>query len=262
MNPAVMAVSVSVGLLAGMLLCLDAGFRLGRRAARRQALSHEGIGALEGAVYALLGLLLGFTFAGATSRFEAHRQLIVKEANAIGTAYLRLDELPAESQPEMRRLFRDYLDARLQLQASLREGKAAGREMAGREMERSSRLQEEIWSRGVAGSRLDPSQNSARLLLPALNEMFDVTTERAVAFQAHLPRLIFYLLMFIALMSALLAGYSMAKRKARSLLHMLLYAACISATIYAVTDLEFPRAGLIRVDAADSALLQLRDAIR
>lgn len=257
MNPAGMTVAVSIGLFAGMLLCLDVGYRLGCRASHRQTSSHEGIGALEAAVYALLGLLLGFTFAGATSRFDAHRQLIVKEANAIGTAYLRLDELPAEAQPEMRRLFRDYLDARLRMQASLPDLKAAGREM-----ERSAQLEREIWARAVASSRLDPSQNAARLLLPALNQMFDVTAERSVAFQAHLPPLIFYLLMFIALMSSLLAGYSMAKRKSRSLLHMFLFAACISATIYAVTDLEYPRVGLIRVDAADSALLQLRDSIR
>jgi hypothetical protein len=202
-------------------------------------------------------LLLGFTFSGATSRFEAHRQLVVKEANAISTAYLRLDELPAPSQTEMRRLFRDYLDARLRVQRRLPD-----LNVAKREMERSSQLEQEIWSRAVAGSRLDASQNSARLLLPALNAMFDVATERAVAFQAHLPPLIFYLLMFIALMSALLAGYSMAKRKSRSLLHMLLYAGCIAATIYAVTDLEYPRVGLIRVDGADSALLQLRQSIQ
>jgi hypothetical protein len=257
MSPVVMAVAVSVGLFVGMLLCLDAGFRIGRSASRNQPSSHEGIGALEAAVYALLGLLLGFTFSGATSRFDAHRQLVVKEANAIGTAYLRLDELPAPSQPEMRRLFRDYLDARLRVQDSLPELKSAAQDAV-----QSVHLQEEIWSRALAGTRLDATQNSARLLLPALNEMFDVTTERAVAFQAHLPPLIFYLLMFIALMSALLAGYSMAKRKSRSWLHMLLYAACISATIYAVTDLEYPRAGLIRLDAADSALLQLRNSIR
>jgi len=50
----------------------------------------EGIGAMEGAVFALLGLL-GFSYSGATSRLEARRNLIVQEANAIGTAYLRID---------------------------------------------------------------------------------------------------------------------------------------------------------------------------
>ena len=68
---------------------------------------------MEAAVFALLGLLLGFSFAGGTSRLDARRQLIVQEANAIGTAYLRLNLLPSTEQPEMRRLFREYVDARL-----------------------------------------------------------------------------------------------------------------------------------------------------
>jgi hypothetical protein len=62
--------------------------------------------------------------------------------------------------------------------------------------------------------------------------------------------------------SGMLAGYAMAERKKRSWLHMLLYAAAISLTIYAVLDLENPRSGLIRLDSADRALTKLRDAIR
>lgn len=252
MNPTVMV----PGLFVGMLLCIDLGYRLGRRA-QRDSLWHEGIGALEAAVYALLGLLLAFAFAGATSRFEAHRLLSVKEANAIGTAYLRLDQLPADQQPEMRRLLRDYLSIRLQVQAQVSNDGTPEREVA-----RSAQLQQQIWSRAVTASRMDLTQNSARLLLPAINEMIDVTTERGEAFHAHLPNLVFYLLLFLALMSALLAGYAMAKRKRRSLLHMFLYAACVSATIYAITDLDHPRSGLIRVDTADQALLQLRDSMQ
>jgi len=256
MNPTTVSVVVAIALFVGMLLCLDLGYRLGRRA-QHEASWHEGVGALEAAVYALLGLLLGFTFSGATSRFEAHRQLSVKEANAISTAYLRLDELPQDRQPEMRGLFRDYLGARLKVQASLPDLVAAERAVA-----QSIRLQQQIWSRAIVATRADPTQSAARLLLPAINNMIDVTAERAVALQTHLPALIFYLLIFIALMSALLAGYGMAKRRKRSLLHMVLYAGCISATIYTVTDLEHPRSGLIRVDSADRALLQLRDLIQ
>ena len=83
---------------------------------------------MEAAVFALLGLLLGFSFAGGTSRLESKRQLIV-QANAIGTAYLRLDELPPNDQPEMRRLYRDYLDARLRVYEKLPDLNAAEQEM-------------------------------------------------------------------------------------------------------------------------------------
>ena len=65
-------------------------------------------------MFALLGLLLAFSFSGAASRFEDRRHLITQETNAIGTAYLRIDLLPGDAQPKMRELFRHYLDSRLE----------------------------------------------------------------------------------------------------------------------------------------------------
>jgi non-ribosomal peptide synthetase component F len=200
---------------------------------------------------------LGFSFAGGTSRLEAKRQLVVQEANAIGTAYLRLDEVPLNEQAEMRRSFRYYLDARLRVYERLPDLKAAEQELA-----RAEKIQQEIWSRAVSASHNDPTQNTARLLLPALNEMIDVTTARTIAMHTQLPLLIFTLLTGVALVSGLLAGYAMAKRRSRSWLHIVLYAVVIAVTIYSVLDLEYPRFGLIRIDAADKALLQLRDSIR
>ena len=133
---------------------------------------------------------------------------------------------------------------------------------AEQELARVGELQKEIWSRAVAASRNDPTQNTARLLLPAINEMIDITTARTIAMHTQLPRLIFVLLSAVSLTSGLLAGYAMAKRESRSWLHTVLYAAVIAVTIYAVLDLEYPRFGLIRLDFADKALLQLRDSIR
>jgi hypothetical protein len=135
-------------------------------------------------------------------------------------------------------------------------------EAAEQELEQVKELQKQIWLRVVAASRNDSTQNIARLLLPAINEMIDVTTARTVAMNTQLPRLIFLLLTAVALVSGLLAGYAMAKRRSRSWLHMLLYSAVIAVTVYAVLDLEYPRFGLIRLDAADKALVQLRESMR
>jgi hypothetical protein len=131
-------------------------------------------------VFALLGLLLGFSFSGSITRMDTKRQLIVQEANAIGTAYLRLDQLPASEQPEMRRLFRQYVDARLRVYDKLPDLKAADQQL-----QRGTELQHEIWSRAVSACRGDPTQNSARLLLPAINEMIDISTTRTIAMHTH-----------------------------------------------------------------------------
>lgn len=258
MNPALWSVGISAALFSLMMACLEIGYRIGHRdSGKHPEGAHAGIGAVEAAVFALLGLLLGFTFAGATSRLDTRRELIVHEANAIGTAYLRLDLLPAIDQPQMHKLFRDYLDARVRAYEKLPNLKSAEEEMA-----RAERLQEDIWSHAVGSSRTDSTQNVARLLLPAINEMIDVTASRRVALYTHLPVLIFALLIFVALLSGLLAGYAMAERRSRSSLHMLLYALVVSLTVYAVLDLDYPRSGLIRLHAADQALRQLRDSIR
>jgi hypothetical protein len=246
------------GLFVGILSCLEIGYRIGRNKSKKtHELAYEGTGTIEAALFALLGLLLGFSFAGATSRLESRHQLIVREANAIGTAYLRLGLLPASDQPEIRHLFRDYLDARVRAYE-----KSANREPAWQDFVRASDIQQQIWSQALAATRADNSNNAARLLLPALNEMIDIATSRALARELHLPALMFYLLISIALLTALLAGYAMSKRQSRSWLHILLYAAIVSITICAIFDFDNPRYGLIKVDAADKALLRLHDSIR
>jgi hypothetical protein len=171
MNPILWAAALSTTVFVGTLGCLELGYRWGHRSTTRERdLAHEGIGAIEAAVFALLGLLLGFSFAGATSRLDTRRHLIVEEANAIGTAYLRLDLLPSSSQPEIRQLFRRYLDARLSAYDKLPDPQAAAQELA-----RAAQMQQDLWSRAVMATRQDPLKESARLLLPAINEMIDIT---------------------------------------------------------------------------------------
>jgi hypothetical protein len=210
--------------------------------------------ALSIAIFAALLACLDF---GYTGRLDARRQLSVQEANAIGTAYLRVDLLPEASQPPIRKLFREYLESRLKVKAYLSDDAALEKQLA-----HSADLQQVIWSNVVTEAQKDPSGNAARLLLPALNEMIDVTTSRYIAMHTHLPTLVFALLVGVALLSSLLAGHAMAKRGRRSWLHMLLYAGIVALTLYVVLDLENPRVGLIRLDAADKAMTDLLQSIR
>jgi hypothetical protein len=257
MNPGQRAVVISICLFFGMVVFLEVGFRIGRYVSRKIESAHEGTSTIQAAVFALLGLLLGFTFANGISHLDQRRLLIIQESNAISTAYLRLDLLPANQQPEMHQLFRQYLDTRLSVYEKLPDV------MAAREgLEHAAELQQQIWSHAMAASREDSTQNVARLLLPALNDMIDVTTSRTIALHTHLPPLIFGLSISVALPSGLLAGYDMARRKSRSWFHGLLYAMVISITIFTVLDLDYPRFGLIRLTAADNALTELRDSIR
>src|SRR5262245_9943511 len=105
-NSWLQSAGVALFTFVAMLVVFESGYRIGQRQAARKPTAHEGTGPIEAAIFALLGLLFGFAFAGATSRLEARRQLIVQEANDIGTAYLRIDLLPPDAQPAMRHAFR------------------------------------------------------------------------------------------------------------------------------------------------------------
>ncbi len=250
--------AVAVTLFLAMIAALEAGRRLGlRRQANDPEGERSGTSAIEGAVFALLGLLIAFTFTGASSRFDARRHLVVEEANAIGTAWLRLDLLPAEDQPAIRDAFRAYVDARLDVYRLLPDVQAAERQQ-----QHAVALQGEIWSLGCAGAVKDGRVYVATLLLPALNQVFDISSSRVASAFVHVPELILAMLIGLALLAAFLAGHAMATPKGRSWLHILAFAFIMSLTIYVIVDLEFPRMGLIRMDSADRPMLEMRDAMK
>jgi len=247
------------GLLLGMLAASEIGRRLGiARIARDPEGLPKGVGAVEGAVFALLGLLLAFSFSGAASRFEDRRHLIREETNAIGTAYLRVDLLPADAQPELRDLFRRYLDGRLQTYRNVSDVAATQAKLVA-----DQALQKEIWSKAVSASmRPGVPTPTAQLLLPALNDMIDITTTRVVATRNHPPIEIFFMLAGISVVSALLVGYGASVNKNHSWLHTLVFSVVLSLTAYIILDLEYPRFGLIRVDGADITLEELKESMR
>jgi hypothetical protein len=253
------AMLLSVGLLAAMLAIHEVGRRLGHSRNRR-GLKDDGAtaSAVGAAVFALLGLLLAFTFSGAASRFEARRHLITTEANAIGTAYLRLDLLPADAQPALRRLFRDYLE--LRILASRERGDANAAAIVAAD---ALSLQKRIWAAAVAASgRAEVPPAVRQLVVPALNDMIDISTTRAAAAENHPPVVIPALLVGLCLLSALIVGHSAATGSRNSWFYPVVFSATMALTLYVVIDLEYPRQGLIRVDAADKTLSDLRPALR
>ncbi len=248
----------AVGLFAGMLMLFEAGRYVGRnRLMRDPDGASMGAGPAEAAVFSVLGLLLAFTFSGAASKFEVRRHLITEEVSAIGTAYLRIDLLPGAARPEMRQLFQRYLDDRIENYRQ-REDVAAAQALKS-EVEA---LQAQIWATAVSACQKDASGNAAKILLPALNEMIDITTKRAMASENHPPRVIFLLLAALNLVSSLLVGYVTCATRIRNWIPIVVLAATMSLTFYVILDLEFPRQGMIRVDTSDHVLIDLRKTFR
>ena len=255
MGPLLLILFLVAALFAALMGCLGLGRKIAQRE-RAGATELGGLGVIDGAVFALLGLLIAFSFSGAADRFERRRQLIVQEANAIGTAYLRLDLLPPATQPALRENFRRYVDTRLAIYKGIHDPEAVRDGTA-----RATALQEEIWKEAVRACQANPTRVE-NVVLPALNDMIDITTTRAVAGQTHPPGIIFVMLVAMALMACLLAGYAMTVGKQWRRLHATTFALVLTVTVYVILDLEFPRLGLIQVTAADQLLVDVRNSLR
>ena len=242
-----------LGLFFGMLAMLAIGQRLGQRNFAQHADAVRGrLTGVEAAIFGLMGLMIAFTFSGAAARYEMRRQLVVEEANTIGTVYLRLDLLPAASQPALREKFRQYTDARIAVYRLLPDIGASNARAAV-----AMTLQNEIWTGALAALKEAPPQATI-VVVPALNQMIDVTTTRAIAAHTHTPTLIFAILLILGLVCSLLAGYVLGNTKTRhAWIHLFAFAVVVSLTIYIVFDLDYPRFGFIRLDFADQALIDL-----
>lgn len=251
------AVLIIVGLFAGMLLCLTIGQRLGRRRpAEATDAARSRLSAIEAAIFGLMGLMIAFTYAGAAERYEIRRQLVVEEANAIGTAYLRLDLLPAYRQEALREKYRLYAQARFAVFRAPSEDKRSSAQAA------AVQLQREIWA-GTIAALVEATPQATNVVIPALNAMIEVTIKRGIIALTHTPGMILAMLLMLGLVCSLLAGYVLAGSPRHHVgLHLLAFALVMTATIYMVFDLDYPRFGLIRLDFADQALLDVLDGMK
>jgi hypothetical protein len=248
--------------LALLFLAMVGLVRYGRRFGARNSVLDpsgwtSGTAAIEGAVFALMTLLVAFTFSGAANRFAERRRLIVDEANAIQTAYLRLALVAPEHRENLRQQFRRYVDSRIAVYGSFPDVNAVRRELA-----RSNAVQQELWHSSMSALERTSDPRASLLLVPSLNEMIDLTTVRTVALTTHPSPLIFALLGMLALASAFVAGVSMAKSSLPNRLHVFGFSALVTLTLAVIVDFEYPRIGLIRIDAVDELLVDARESMK
>jgi hypothetical protein len=238
-----------------ILTSIETGFRLGRlQAARAGERVKAHILVVEGALVGVLGLLLAFTMSMAVSRFETRKQLVLEDANAIGTAYLRTKLLPVAEGTEIASLLRDYVDLRLQVVAAgdTRENVKAARK-------RIETLQDAFWMRAVEYGRKDSNPVTSGLLLQALNDVIDLDAARWMSFYNHVPSAVIYLNAIVALLTATLVGYAYGIDDNRHVFSMCLLGLAIAVVLAVIIDLDRPQRGFIRV--SQQPMIDLRDQL-
>lgn len=229
-------------LLGGAYISSAAGYRLGRWVGPRDEPFDRQLGIVRNATFALVAFLIGFAFSGAASRYVERLDIIVKEANALGTAWLRADTLPEPARGNLKAALRDYAADRVD---ALRQDTP---EPILGHLKRVATFHAGIWKAGVEGTAGNPSL--ALLVLPSLNEVIDLHTTHLSAARRHLPAAILVgLLVTVGLTLGLAAfGHGQVGRRFAVLdtMHGLVLAAALWMTI----DLDYPRYGLIRATIA------------
>jgi hypothetical protein len=237
---------------AALLAAIEVGFRLGVRHSDRSMESDKThFGALQASVLGLLALLLGFTFFMAVSRFEARKSLVIDEANAIGTTYLRSQLLPAEQRDAAKELFRKYVAARLSFySAGIDQTRI---ELADAE---ATRIQARLWALAGEAAALDPRSVPAGLFSESLNDVIDIHEKRQAALDNHVPEAVLHLLLAVSLVSVGLVGYGGGLNRRRRPISNALFALLVVFVLTTIIDIDRPRRGFIEVSQESLIRLQ------
>jgi hypothetical protein len=228
--------------------------RVGTRL-RRQNLEQdvrEDFGVVLAATLTLLGLLIGFSFSMAASRYDQRKNLEEAEANAIGTEYARADLLPLADAAKVRALIRNYLDQRV-LSYTTRD------EQSLRQIDaRTAQLQSELWSAVLAPAAAQPTPVVA-LAVAGMNDVLNSQGYTQAAWWNRIPVAAWALMGSIAIFSNLLLGFGARNARAARALHLVL-PLVVSVSFFLIADIDSPRRGVILVNPQN--LLSLVESLR
>jgi hypothetical protein len=238
------------------LLVTEAGFLLGRRAqSNLDEHARSQVSTIQGATLGLLALLLGFTFAMSMSRYDTRKQLVLEEANAIGTTFLRAQLLPEVPRQEISNLLRRYVEVRLEFYET-----GVDQKKLDQATKATEKLQRQLWSHTAALGERDPRAITTGLFVQSLNEVIDLHTKRITALENHVPEIIFFLLYFVAIVAIGLIGYGCGLSGLRNFFVTMVSSILIAAVIMVIIDLDRPRQGLIRV--SQQRMIDLRNSLK
>jgi hypothetical protein len=205
---------------------------------------------MVGTTLGLLAFMLAFTFGMAASRFDTRKQLVLDEANAIGTTYLRTAMLP-EERDDIRALLRSYVDARLEAVRSDRVAEA---------ILRSEEIQGQVWSAATRVGLQHPDSIVVGLFVQSLNELIDIHAKRVTAgLRNRIPGAIWLALLTIATLSLGAMGYHIGLVGTTRSLAIIVVAVSFSAVIALIADLDRPQEGTLTV--SQQALIDLQQSM-
>lgn len=238
-----------IAILVLVLVSVECGYRLGK--CRQEREKEAPVNAMVASTLGLLAFILAFTFGLAAARFDARRQVLLDEANAIGTTFLRASMLP-EGRDEVRHLLRDYVDVRLNalLGGNIGEG-----------IRRSEDIQNQLWARAVTVAEKNSNSIVVGLFVQSLNQVIDLHAQRVQAgLRNRIPGAIWLVLFAVAALSLAAMGYHSGLAGSNRSLAVFAVAFTFSAVIGLIADLDRPREGALTI--SQQALIDLQQSMK
>jgi hypothetical protein len=240
-----------IGMVLIVLLSVEGGYRLGRMREREAHEMETPVGEMVASTLGLLAFILAFTFGLAASRFDVKRQLLVDEANAIGTTWLRAGMLP-ERRDEIRALLREYVEVRI---------KAITPDKLAEGVRRSEEMQNRLWQLAVPIAADNPDSVIVGLFVQSLNEVIDLHTKRlTAAVRNRIPTAIWAALYAISVLSFAAMGYHSGLTGTSRSLVTIVVAFTFSVVIVLIADLDRSQEGALKV--SPQALIDLRQSMK
>ena len=235
-------------------LALEGGYRLGRwRHARTDDEKPTPVGAMVGFILALFAFMLAFTFGMAANRFEARRQAVLEEANAVGTTYLRSELLREPQRSESARLLREYVDLRVH---GIQEGKLQ------ETVARSQEIQQQLWVEAIkaAESKDNPAPITS-LYIQSLNQMIDMHAKRVqIGMRSRIPMSIWVGLFSLALLAMASVGYQAGLSPTRRSPAMIGLLLAFVGVFFLIADLDRPFEGYLAV--SQEAMIDVQKSMK
>jgi hypothetical protein len=239
-----------LGVLLGLALAI--AIELGQQTAVRAKIQEdphrkEQMVAIRDGLFVLVSLLLGFTLALAVPRFNERRSLLVEEADAIKTAYLRASLLPLPYSNHAEEQLRHYVDARLDWDAAARNPDQLAQASI-----RAEQIQTDLWKDVTELTKTDRSGVMATYV-NSLNEIIELDDKRLAALENRIPITIWLMILSVSLIAVFARGLTLGRR---FWLTLALAPITIALVVALIADLDTPSAGLIRLD--NRAMQRLR----
>ena len=246
-------IQILLGLISLLALFLEGGYRIGRwRHVRTPGEKDQVVGAMVGSILGLLAFMLAFTFSLAASRFEARRGVVLEEANAVGTTYLRARLLGEPEKSEITKILAEYVDVRLK--------GVLTKDLTGLISE-SEKLHEALWQQTIALSKKGSDSIITGLFINSLNELIDLHAKRLlVGVRSRIPLVIWVGLFSLAALGMAAMGYQAGLSATKRSPAMIILILAFAGVMFLIADLDRGQEGFLKV--SQEALIDVQNAIK